>query len=187
VSNADLERELASVRVLFCDVEGCLTDGTKWYSEKEDIFIPFNSRDGLGLWLLEQFGVRVFFVTASIEKSIARKAHDMEISGCLYCKNSKMDEILKLCKRNQWNLNECCAVGDDWWDIEMLQECGLGVCPSDAAPAAIEVADLVTNSEGGKGAVRELADKILSAKGIETVSVLQALRNEHVVDNSLLT
>jgi 3-deoxy-D-manno-octulosonate 8-phosphate phosphatase (KDO 8-P phosphatase) len=60
-------------------------------------------------------------------------------------------------------------MGDDVNDVPLLARVGLAACPGDARPEAKEVAHFVASAPGGRGAVRELCDLILAAKGIAVV------------------
>jgi 3-deoxy-D-manno-octulosonate 8-phosphate phosphatase (KDO 8-P phosphatase) len=67
-------------------------------------------------------------------------------------------------KKHKFLPNEVGFIGDDAIDVAVMRICGFSACPSDAAPIARRTADWVTRSPGGYGAVREIAEIIVSAK-----------------------
>ncbi len=59
----DWKQRHARIRLLTLDVDGVLTTGLKYYSEKGLTQLTFHARDGLGIWLLQKCGVHVSMVT----------------------------------------------------------------------------------------------------------------------------
>ena len=79
--------------------------------------------------------------------------------------HDKLGLVRELVVRRGLEPREVCFVGDDLIDIAAMQYCGFAVAPADAIPQVREVAHLVTQRRGGRGAVREVVDLLLRASG----------------------
>ena len=62
--------------------------------------------------------------------------------------------------------SDCVYVGDDRDDIEGMKKAAFVVIPANARRCVFPHAHLHLEARGGKGAVRELAEKVLDARGI---------------------
>lgn len=166
---------LSRVELVMLDVEGCLTDGLKLLTGDGDIVHRYSSIDGLGVWLLGRAGVKVALVSSSAEPSIQIRATQMEVFSCAIDVANKRSFLENLMGEAQAGAGQTCVMGDDLWDYSAMIFSGLSVCPRDARPEIIDVATYRTRSKGGKGAVRELADRLLHAKGYSTDDLVDLL------------
>jgi 3-deoxy-D-manno-octulosonate 8-phosphate phosphatase (KDO 8-P phosphatase) len=172
---ADASRVLAGVKLVVLDAEGCLTDGLKMVTESGESFLRYSAIDGLGVWLLSKTGVRVVIVSASSERSIEIRSRQMGAELCALNVGGKAAFVRELCLSWDVPLDAVCAMGDDYWDLEVMSMVGVSVCPATARPEVLEVAAYRTRAPGGNGAVRELADRILAAKGLALADILKLL------------
>ena len=153
--------EANEIKFLVLDVDGTLTDGGIYISEKGDEMKKFNTKDGMGIKNLLKSGVEVGFISASISKKIVY--HRAAMLGVKYCYagNDNKVEIL-----SQWldeldlSFKDVAFIGDDVNDALIMQEVGLSAAPSDALGEVRAVANIVLEKKGGQGCVREFIDRV---------------------------
>ncbi|MGY8654851.1 MAG: KdsC family phosphatase [Verrucomicrobiia bacterium] len=159
-----LNAKLARVRLFLCDVDGVLTDGTVLIG-KDAEHKRFHIRDGLGLRLLQQNGVKVGWVSHRPSPATTRRARELKIDFLHQKSVAKVGAIEKILNQAGVSWSEVCYVGDDLFDLGALRRAGVGVSVADGLTEARELADYVTKLPGGQGAIREIAEMILKAHG----------------------
>ena len=155
---------LAAVRLVAMDVDGVLTDGGIWYSDQGDELKRFDVRDGQGLVLLRDAGVVTAIVTRRHSKIVERRARELGIAEVHQDAGDKAAVVQDLLKRHGIRAADACYVGDDLGDLPAMALVGVPVAVADAVPAVRTAAAYVTRAHGGRGAIRELCDLILSAR-----------------------
>lgn len=156
---------LRRVRLFATDVDGVLTDAGMYYSESGDEWKKFNTRDGMGLKLLQRAGVITAFVTMESTKLVARRAAKLAITEVHQGARDKLSVLREMAVRHGLTLQEVAFIGDDVNDLEALQAVGFSAAPADGLPSVLKVVGYICQKKGGEGAVREVADLILKAKG----------------------
>jgi YrbI family 3-deoxy-D-manno-octulosonate 8-phosphate phosphatase len=146
------------------DVDGVLTDGGIWYTDRGDELKRFDVRDGQGLVLLREAGVVTAIVTRRRSEIVERRARELGIAEVNQEATDKAAVVQRLLARHAVRPAEACYVGDDVGDLPAMARVGLSVAVADAVPAVVKAAAYVTRAPGGRGAIRELCDLILSAK-----------------------
>jgi 3-deoxy-D-manno-octulosonate 8-phosphate phosphatase (KDO 8-P phosphatase) len=154
------------IKVLALDVDGVMTDAGMIYGEEGEKVKRFNVNDGLGIFLLKEAGVKVVIVTAKLSGIVRRRAQDLNVDAVYENFHDKIAAFADIKKKFKVSDEEICFVGDDVIDIPVLMRTGLSVCPLNALDYVKDVAHLVTARTGGNGAVREVCDLILRAKGL---------------------
>jgi 3-deoxy-D-manno-octulosonate 8-phosphate phosphatase (KDO 8-P phosphatase) len=155
---------LKSVKLLSCDVDGVLTDGGLYYDEEGREIRRFHVLDGLGLQNLMDNGVHVCIISRSKTKAIYYRAKALGIKHCYLGVKDKMDTMRQLLKDLNLDISEVAHIGDDLNDLELLLAVGLPITVPKAVKEVKEIALLITEKNGGEGAVREVTDKIISSK-----------------------
>jgi 3-deoxy-D-manno-octulosonate 8-phosphate phosphatase (KDO 8-P phosphatase) len=157
---------LARVKLLLCDVDGVMTDGSIFIGGERE-FKRYNIRDGLGLVLARRAGLKVGWVSARPSLATTLRADELGIDFLVQQgdSTSKTAAIEQLLAQEKLSWSEVCFVGDDIIDLGPLMRAGLAVAVGDAVPEAKAVAHLVTKAAGGRGAVREVVEIILKAQG----------------------
>jgi 3-deoxy-D-manno-octulosonate 8-phosphate phosphatase (KDO 8-P phosphatase) len=161
---APFQVALARVRLLVLDVDGVLTDGRLFYGPKGEALKAFHVRDGHGIKEVTNAGVTVAIISGRRSAAVARRAAELGIRHVVQGANDKMAALRKLARARRVELDACCCVGDDTPDVPVLESCGVGIAVADAHPDALAAADLVTQTAGGHGAVREVCDWLLAAR-----------------------
>ncbi len=157
------------IRCVLLDVDGVLTDGGVYVSETEDgraiELKRFDIIDNVGVHMLKQAGLRVAIVSGRESPATRVRARELEIE----CEQSdagyKLDAANQLLARHGLSWSEVAFLGDDIPDVALLRRAALPVVVANASREARAVAAYQTGSAGGRGAVRELAEVLLRARG----------------------
>jgi 3-deoxy-D-manno-octulosonate 8-phosphate phosphatase (KDO 8-P phosphatase) len=155
---------LGTIRLFATDVDGVLTDAGMYYSETGDEWKKFNTRDGMGIKLLQKAGVITAIVTQERTKLVARRAEKLTIPELHQGVMDKLSLIRDMAQRYGLSLREVAYIGDDVNDLEALQAVGFSATPADGMPSVLATVDYVCKKKGGEGAVREIAEMILAAQ-----------------------
>lgn len=164
MSPAPASSRLGRVRLLVMDVDGVLTDGGIYYTERGDELKRFDVRDGQGLVLLRQAGVLTAVITRRRSEIVARRAAELGIGEVHQGATDKRAVLESLLARHGMPAAEVAYVGDDVGDLPAMQLVGVPIAVSDAVPPVKKAAVYVTRAHPGHGAVRELCDLILAAQ-----------------------
>lgn len=159
------ENRAALIRLLALDVDGVLTNGLIYYGNSGEELKAFNIKDGLGIKLLQDAGVRVAIITGRQSEIVARRARELGIADVVQGREDKRQALLELCQRNGLDIEQCAYMGDDLPDLGAIVSAGLGMTVADACTAVQGAADWISRYNGGCGAVREACEFILSARG----------------------
>ncbi len=161
-----LRRRLAKVRLVVCDVDGVLTDGGLYYTETGGVTKRFDVHDGHGLGKLIRAGIDVVFLSGENAPAVDARARKVGVRDVRQGVADKLRELGDIAARHGVATWEILYVGDDEPDIPVMQAVGLAVAVADAVPAVIAAAHHVTKRPGGHGAMRELAEMLLSVRGM---------------------
>ncbi|WP_284336509.1 3-deoxy-manno-octulosonate cytidylyltransferase [Comamonas sp. NoAH] len=168
-----LERQvrpsLAEVRLLITDVDGVLTDGGLFYDATGECMKRFHVRDGLGMKLLEESGVRVAVLSGRDSATLRKRVDDLGLSLCMFGVKDKAAACRDLMAQAGVTAAQTACIGDDSIDLPAFQACGLSFAVPDAPAYVRSAASGVLQTAGGQGALRELADAILAAQGKQAV------------------
>lgn len=155
---------LRNIRLFATDVDGVLTDGGMYYSEAGDEWKKFNTRDGMGIKLLQKVGLITAIVTQERTRLVARRAEKLAIPEVHQGVMDKLSVIRDMAMRHGISLQQVAYIGDDVNDIEALRAAGLSAAPADGLPQVLEIVDYVCHKRGGEGAIREVAEMILQSQ-----------------------
>lgn len=159
-----LERARA-VRLAVFDVDGVMTDGRLYLNDDGCETKAFHSRDGLGLKGLMRHGIEVAVITARRSKLVALRMQELGIEQLMQGCEDKRAAIESLLAARSINFEQTAYSGDDLVDWPAMSRCRLKCAPADASPWIRNQADFVSQRPGGLGAVREICELILQARG----------------------
>lgn len=162
----DPER-LRAIRALVLDVDGVLTDGRLYYGGSGEILQAFHVHDGQGIKTAQAAGLVVAAVSARRSDAVARRLGELGLDAVVQGRRDKDRVLDELEERFGFRDAECAAVGDDVADLPLLRRAGLAVAVRNAHPSCLAAAHHVTARGGGEGAVREIIDLVLAARGRE--------------------
>lgn len=161
----ELREQAAKVKLLLLDVDGVLTDGRIIYDSRGRDMKFFDVHDGLGVYLLKKAGIPTCLITAKGSRSIRPRARDMKVDAVFENISPKSAVLDKLLKKYQILPEQVCFVGDDLVDLGIMKKVGFPVAVFNACREIKEISAYITLKEGGRGAVREVAELILKSKG----------------------
>jgi 3-deoxy-D-manno-octulosonate 8-phosphate phosphatase (KDO 8-P phosphatase) len=155
------------IKLLLMDCDGVLTDGRLYYSEEGEQMKVFNVRDGQGLVSWHKAGYQSGIISGRDAKKILEaRATELGMHYIKACSHDKAKDFLDILQDAKVAPDEVAYIGDDIGDISLLEKVGLPIAVADAALEVIPYAAYQTKANGGFGAVREVADLLLTAKKI---------------------
>ena len=160
-----LGKQLRRIKLLVLDVDGVLTDGGLWFDDNGQLIKRFDVRDGLGIRLLQQTGVKIAFLSGGQGGATEVRARQLGIQHCLVGIKDKPEAVLQLQQQLGIDMAETGFVGDDLNDLAVRPVVGLLMAPADACAPVRHGAHAVLKNKGGHGAIRELAERILQTRG----------------------
>jgi 3-deoxy-D-manno-octulosonate 8-phosphate phosphatase (KDO 8-P phosphatase) len=161
--DADLVARAARIRLVLLDVDGVLTDGRIWFGPEGEALKAFDVRDGHGIVRLRD---QVDFGVISGRPGLAtrKRLEELGFKHLVFSQRDKLDGYATLAPLGFAD-EEVAYMGDDVNDIPLLRRVGLSAAPADAFPEVLPEVHFVSRFPGGRGAVRELCELILSARG----------------------
>lgn len=163
------------VRLLLLDVDGVLTDGSLIYSEQGIESKMFNTQDGLGIKLVQQAGVATGIITARSSELVRQRAEELGMDYIHQGAKNKLEAFRTILEQAGLKPFQVCYMGDDLIDLGLLTRVGLSACPENAVSEVQQACHLLSRRKGGNGAVREVCDLIIRAKGLHEKLMQQFL------------
>ncbi len=161
----DVHARARRVRLLLLDVDGVLTDGSvtirSTRGEQKNFFI----RDGAALVWARQEGMAVGLLSGRPSAATTRRAEELGITIVAQGGPDKRQLYAGILASNKFSDDEVAYMGDDLFDLPILARAGLSASPSDAIDEVRERVHWISDKPGGRGAVRELVELILRARG----------------------
>lgn len=166
--NDKLLSKLEPIKLLVMDVDGILTNGTLSFLADGTEVKTFSILDGLGLKLLMQSGVETAIITGRKSPQVELRAASLGINYTQQGREDKLTALKELWERTGYSAENTAYIGDDLPDLSAIKACSFGATVPNGYWLVRQEADWVSQTEGGKGAVRELCDLIMSAQGTLT-------------------
>ena len=147
------------IKLLVLDVDGTLTDGGVYISEKGEQTKKFNVKDGMGIVVLKKMGIEVGIIShSSVSEMISNRANTLKLNYVYVGQKPKVEVLQEWLQELNITLEEVAYMGDDINDLDIIGEAGLSACPADAIQIVKEQVHHVMSLRGGEGAVREFID-----------------------------
>lgn len=156
----------ARIRLFAMDVDGVLTDGTVLVSSDGSESKAFSVLDGLGLARLRDNGVALAWISGRFSGATTKRSEELRIPHLIQGRHDKANALKELVAQLGVERDDICYMGDDDIDVGAMLLAGIGIAPPAAMPAALAAADYVTSLAAGRGAVREVCNLILQARGV---------------------
>ncbi len=160
-----LKARLQGLKLMAFDVDGILTNGQLMYTDAGAEIKSFDSRDGLGIKLLREAGVKLAIITARRSDLVGRRARELGVHFCFQGSEAKFAAFTQITEELHLDFGQCGYMGDDLVDLPVLIRAGFAATVPEAVDAVKERSHYVTSRGGGRGAVREICDMILRAQG----------------------
>lgn len=165
----DLAARARGIKIVLMDVDGVLTDGKMYYipgrGGRMVEFKAFHALDGIGLRLLNNFGVRTGVITGRESPATEERADQLGMTYAYLGFLSKLVPMEEILAVEGLKPRQLAYIGDDWTDIPLLRRAGLACAPANALPEVKAASHFTASKEGGLGAVREVCDFILRSQG----------------------
>jgi 3-deoxy-D-manno-octulosonate 8-phosphate phosphatase (KDO 8-P phosphatase) len=158
---------LRKIKVALFDVDGVLTNGQVYWSGQEVGFNRFfHVQDGYGLKVLKNAGLKVGIITGGDSEGVIKRFSLLGLDYMHIGNEDKRSAYLEVKKEANVDDEEILYMGDEFFDLPLIEKCGFGATVPHASLEVREVADYVTQREGGEGAVREVIDMLRYAQNI---------------------
>jgi 3-deoxy-D-manno-octulosonate 8-phosphate phosphatase (KDO 8-P phosphatase) len=159
------EPDLKCIRLLICDVDGVLTDGRIIYDANGVESKNFYVRDGQGIrhWL--RAGGKMAWLSGRKSGCTDHRAAELGVETVVQGSTDKLTALRELAAKFGVTDAEIAFIGDDSLDIPPMQAVGFAAAPADAHEDVRRVAHYICKAAGGRGAVREVIDRLLRARG----------------------
>lgn len=155
---------LATIRLLVFDFDGVMTDNRVVVFEDGREGVLCSRGDGMGLDLLRASGLAVAVISKEGNPVVSARCRKLKIP-CIQGIGDKLPVLRKMVTEQGIDLQTVAYMGNDINDLECMEAVGLAIAPADAEAQILRIAGLVTTAPGGFGAVREVADLIVAARG----------------------
>ncbi|HJW92295.1 MAG TPA: HAD hydrolase family protein [Thermoanaerobaculia bacterium] len=155
----------SDIRLIVSDVDGVWTDCRIIYVGDDREIKEFNVRDGLAVKLAQKVGIVVALITSRHSAALERRARELGIKELRQSAVSKLDETTRLAQKLGLELEHVAYIGDDLPDLAPMMRVAISAAPADAAPEVLNAATWKLKSDGGRGAFRELVERLLRERG----------------------
>jgi 3-deoxy-D-manno-octulosonate 8-phosphate phosphatase (KDO 8-P phosphatase) len=155
----------SDIRLIVSDVDGVWTDGRIIYLGENREIKEFNVRDGLGAKLAQKAGIAVALITSRHSAALERRARELGITELRQSAASKLEETERLLKKLGLDYAQLAYIGDDLPDLAPMTRAAISAAPADAAPEVLAAAKWKLDAAGGRGAFRELVERLLRERG----------------------
>jgi 3-deoxy-D-manno-octulosonate 8-phosphate phosphatase (KDO 8-P phosphatase) len=164
---------LQQIRALAMDVDGVLTDGGVWWGSNGEEWKRFCYADIMGVSLARRSGLQLALISGEDSPLVDRFALKMHIEHVTKGCRDKAEALRNFAAAIQIDLREICFIGDDVNDLPAIKIAGFSASPANAAPEVLAHVDFIATASGGNGAVRELVNALLTARGLSELQVFQ--------------
>ena len=159
-----LKEKLAQIKLLICDVDGVLTDGTIYISAGGEETKKFCVEDGTGVALAKYANLKLALLSGRYSKCTSIRAKELKIDCCIQGALDKKNKIKIISKKFNISLKNIAYVGDGLVDIPVLEIVGIPICVPNAHSLVKDKSSTMTKCYGGKGVLNELVEKILKSQ-----------------------
>lgn len=157
--------DLKKIKALVFDVDGVLSRETIPVAMSGEPMRTVNIKDGYALQLAVKCGFRVAIITGARNEAVKVRYKGLGIDDIYIGASVKKECLEELMLMYELSPEEILYMGDDIPDYEVMQICGLPVCPSDAAVEIKQLSKYISSVRGGEGCVRDVVEQVLRAQG----------------------
>jgi len=162
IDKHQLQQKSKKIKLFLSDVDGTLTDGGIYYSDKGETLIKFNRLDGMAFDILRRHNIKTGIITKEDSQIIKVRGEKLKVDYIFIGVEDKLQQCKLLCKELGISLEDVAYIGDDINCKELLEKVGLAACPYNAVEEVKSIPNIIKLSKrGGEGAVREFVDILL--------------------------
>lgn len=159
--------DLKNLKALAFDVDGTLTDGGLFWGSSGEELKRFSFADIMGISLARRAGYKLALISGENSPLVERYAAKLHIKDVAKGCRDKAAALKEFATRNDLDLADICFMGDDVNDLSAMKIAGFSAAPANANSEVLRQVNFVSKSNGGHGAVRELVDALLAARGLD--------------------
>jgi 3-deoxy-D-manno-octulosonate 8-phosphate phosphatase (KDO 8-P phosphatase) len=162
----DTKQKAKNIKAILFDVDGVLTDGGIIYDNNGVEYKKYNVKDGQIISHLKKYGFVIGAITGRESNVVKNRCVELKLD---YHKHGVKDKLVEYENfKNQYKLEDfqIAYIGDDIIDLSILTRCGLSATPNDARVYIKNEVDIVTDTKGGEGVLRDIADYILDSQDL---------------------
>ena len=163
IFNNDTSTKALKIKAFLLDVDGVLTDGSIIYDDNGLEYKKFNVKDGQIISHLKKLNFNIGVITGRNSKVVKNRCDELNIDFHKHGIKDKKIEYQNFKKTYNLKDENILYIGDDIIDITI---CGISVTPNDARSYMKENVDIITNSKGGEGVFRDVADYVLEKQNL---------------------
>ena len=152
---------MPEINLLILDFDGVLTDNKVYVFEDGREAVVCHRGDGWGIRMLQSAGIEVIILSTETNAVVSARAEKLNVA-CIQDCQDKASAVQSIIDARSISVDQIMYVGNDTNDIDAMQLVGYRVAPADAHPQIRAIATMVTDSFGGQGVVRELADLLVT-------------------------
>ena len=161
----DILQRAAAIELVIFDVDGVLTDGSLFYGDDGQEYKAFNSRDGHGMKMLQETGVRIGIITGRQSRVVEHRMRNLGVEHVYQGQLDKLPAFEELTGKLGASHDRVAYVGDDVVDLPIMRRVGLAIAVQDAHHLVKRHAHWQTPHGGGRGAARDVCELIMEARG----------------------
>ncbi len=166
LDESQVQARAVKIRLVVFDVDGVLTDGRLYLGDSGEEYKVFHVRDGQGLVMLRDSGVRIAVISGRSSRAVAERMVELGIGYVFQGQADKLEVFEALLNEVGLEPTEVAYVGDDLPDLPVMRQVGLAIAVADAHPWVKQHAHWQTRLPGGQGAVREVCELLMEAQGM---------------------
>lgn len=165
---------MQDIKLIILDVDGTMTDGGVYIDHNRIETKKFSIKDGCGIVLAHAAGIEFMILTGRESNCVAQRARELKIEHVFQNVKHKESFIKDFMVQKQIKSENLAYIGDDLNDLYAMRLAGYTACPCDAAPEIKAQCDMILNSAGGHGAVREFVEILLKNNGLWEMAIEKA-------------
>lgn len=154
---------LTGIQLLVLDFDGVMTDNRVIVREDGLEAVVCHRGDGMGIEMVRKAGIEVLVLSREDNPVVAARCRKLKID-CVHGVKDKIVLFQDMIDERELNSAQVAYVGNDVNDLDCMQYAGTGVAVADSHPEALAVADVILETPGGHGAVREFCDMLLASR-----------------------
>lgn len=162
--NQSVFEQFQKIKLFVCDIDGVFSDGRIYLGNDGEELKAFHTKDGYGMKALVASGVETAVITGRKSNIVATRMSALNVSSIIQGEENKLPALKKMLQEKSLVPEQVAYIGDDMPDHDCMKYVGMAIAVSDAHPQILSIADYITKTRGGFGAVRETCDLIMQAQ-----------------------
>ncbi len=159
------------IKLLILDIDGVMTDGTKVYGlDGLTMAKRYCDRDFTAIKQFKAGGVKVCFLSGD-DKVNETMAKNRKTDFYYSRGKNKTDFLSDFAEKYNCLLSQMAYVGDDIFDIPIMEKVGYSYCPKNVSNQVKEAADWVIKRKSGDNVISTLYDILLESNQIKPVTL----------------